>query len=365
MRTLHVDSSFRALVLIGGIAMVAAGTGCGRQPPAAAQTGHEAAPASPGDIPEVLATIGSEQITLADVRARVGADLDKNETRYRRGQHRLVENTLQEIIRERVLLAEAKKRNLTVDQLVAAETGGSLEPTEADVVAWYKANASRTGGRALDQIRPQIMDFLRGERRKEAVEKLEQRLNDENKVTINLEPFTFTFNNEGAPKRGPAGATVTLVEFSDFQCPFCKKFFPVLKQVEQNFGDKIQIVYRQYPIPSLHPFAFKAAEASLCAQDQGKFWELHDLMFQEQERLAVKDLKVAAARLGMDQKKFDLCLDSGRYTERVQTDMDEGGRVGVTGTPALFLNGIPIDGGAVPYEIVAKAIEKELARTAR
>jgi len=364
MEMLKANRFTMAVVLLGGVFSSLAWTGCSGQRPAAAQSQSSAATAN-GDIPDVLATIGDEQITLADIRARVGADLDKNETRYRRGQHRLIENTLQEIIRERVLLAEAKKRNLTVDELVAAETGSSPEPTEAEVVAWYKANASRTGGRALDQIRPQILDFLRADRRKEAVEKLEQRLNEESKVTVNLVPFTFTFNNEGAPTLGPASAKVTLVEFSDFQCPFCKKFFPILKQVEQNFGDKVQIIYRQYPIPSLHPNAFKAAEASLCAHDQGKFWELHDLMFQEQDRLAVKDLKVAAARLGMDQKKFDLCLDSGRYTEQVQNDMDEGGRVGVTGTPSLFLNGVPLDGGAVPYEKIAKAIEKELARTAR
>ena len=363
MEMLKANRFTIAAVLLGGVSSTVVWMGCSGQSPAAAQSHSTAAPPT-GDIPDVLATIGDEQITLADVRARVGTDLDKNETRYRRGQHRLIENTLQEIIRERVLLGEAKKRNLTVDQLVAAETGGSLDPTEEEIVAWYKANASRTGGRALEQIRPQILDFLRAERQKVAVEKLEQRLNEESKVTVNLVPFTFTFNNEGAPTLGAASAKVTLVEFSDFQCPFCKKFFPTLKQLEQNFGDKIQIIYRQYPIPSLHPNAFKAAEASLCANDQGKFWEMHDLMFQEQARLAVKDLKVAAARLGMDQKKFDLCLDSGRYTERVQADMDEGGRVGVTGTPAIFVNGIPLEGGAVPYEVVVKAIEKELARSA-
>jgi protein-disulfide isomerase len=124
----------------------------------------------------------------------------------------------------------------------------------------------------------------------------------------------------------------------------------------------VRIVYRQYPIPSLHPYAFKAAEASLCAHEQGKFWQLHDAMFQDQNKLAIRDLKDKAARLGVDQKKFDGCLDSGKYTEKVQEDLRDGARAGVTGTPALFVNGVPIDGGAVGFDLVAKALDKELAR---
>jgi protein-disulfide isomerase len=194
---------------------------------------------------------------------------------------------------------------------------------------------------------------------------LQARLNQEQKVTVNLEPYRVEIDNEGAPAIGPADAPVTLVEFSDFQCPFCGRFFPTLKRLEEKFGDSLRIVYRHYPIAKLHPNAMKAAEASLCAQDQGKFWDLHDLMFQEQNRLAVKDLKIKANRLGLDQKKFDTCLDSGRYAVRVQKDFDEAAKLGVTGTPALFLNGIPMEGGAVSYEVAVKAIEKELARVKR
>jgi protein-disulfide isomerase len=222
-------------------------------------------------------------------------------------------------------------------------------------------NRSRTGGRSLEQIRRQIADFLRAERQKEASEKLEQRLNQQRKVTVNLQPYRVQLDNEGAPAAGPANAKATLVEFSDFQCPFCGRFFPTLKQVEQNYGEKVRIVYRQFPLSNIHPNAFKAAEASLCANDQGKFWEIHDVMFQDQKRLAVKDLKATARRLGLNQKRFDACLDTGRHTEQVQDDLNEGKRVGVTGTPALFVNGVPIEGGAVSYDVVAKAIETELA----
>ena len=355
----------RAMAL-GGLGLCSLLLGCTGEKSAKAESPPRAQPSSvESDLPEVLATIGDQKITLADVRARAGDKLDQMETRYRRERHKAVEAALQDILRDSILQGEARKQGKTVDQLVTAETGGPLEPTEAEIVAWYRQNKARTGGRSMEQIRPQITDFLRAERRKNASEKLEERLNQERKVTVNLRPFRVELNNEGAPSTGPADAKVTVVEFSDFQCPFCGRFFPTLKQVQQNYGDKARIVYRQYPLTNLHPNAFKAAEASLCANDQGKFWEMHDAMFQDQGRLAVKELKASAGRLGLNQKKFDTCLDTGRHTEQVQNDMAEGSRLGVTGTPALFINGVPMEGGAVPYDVVAKAIDKELASTKR
>ena len=324
-------------------------------PPAAAST----------ELPNVLATIGTEQITIADVRAVVGDNLDQMEAKFRQSQYSLINSTLQEIVREKVLNAEAKKQGKTVDELVAAEIGASAEPSEVEISTWYAENRTRVGRRTLDQVRPQIADFLRKQRRAEATEKLQQRLNNEQKVAVLLEPYRLTLNNEGAPAMGPDKAPVTLVEFSDFDCPFCGRFHPTLKQLSDKFGNQLRVVYRQYPIPSLHPNAFKAAEASLCAHDQGKFWEMHDLMFSEQGRLSVSELKVKAGRLGLNQKKFDTCLDTGRYTEQVQNDIKEGLKVGVTGTPALFVNGVSVEGGAVSLDVVAKAIETELARAKR
>jgi protein-disulfide isomerase len=195
------------------------------------------------------------------------------------------------------------------------------------------------------------------------MDSIESRLNRERNVTVHLQPLRLDVDDPAAPALGPANAPITLVEFSDFQCPFCGRFYPTLHRLAETYGDKLRIVYRQYPIASLHANAIKAAEASLCAHDQGKFWEAHDLMFQEQNRLTVRELKVMASRLGLKQDEFDRCLDTGKYTEKVQTDIAAASRVGVTGTPALFVNGIPVEGGAVPYETVARAIDAELART--
>jgi len=355
-------ASVRFAIGLLGVTMALAA--CTNQKSAAATpTKSGSGPASDSQIPAVLATIGDDKITLADIRSRVGDQLDMLEARYLAERYKVIDGTLQTMVRDRMLSTAAKKQNKTVEELLAAEVGGNIEPSEVEIAAWYQDNQSRIRGRTLDQVRSQIADLLRKQRRDEANAKLDARLMKEQKIDVLLQPYRVTLNNDGAPAKGPESAPVTFVEFSDFQCPFCGQFHPTLAQVAQKYGSKVRIVYRQYPIPSLHANAFKAAEASLCANDQGKFWEMHDMMFQEQSQLTVKDLKVKASRLSLDQKKFDSCLDSGRYTERVQEDIKEGGRVGVTGTPALFVNGVEIAGGAVGFEVVTKAIDKELERT--
>jgi len=320
------------------------------------------ASAAVGELPDVLATIGAENVTIADVRGRAGDQLDILDMQYRRMRDKLVGTTLDSIVSERLIAAETKKTGSTADQLLLAAMGGSATPSDVEISAWYNDNQARIGGRSLEQVKGQIADFLTKERRKDAIAKLDQRLREEHKVKLAFEPYRLTFNNEGAPSLGKKGAPITLVEFSDFQCPYCQAAAPVLKQVAEKFPNEVLIVYRQYPITSIHPFAFKAAEASLCANEQGKFWEMHDAMFQDQKKLTVSDLKATARRLGVDGKKFDTCLDTGRHVERVQNDMAEATRINANGTPAMFINGTYVEGGSVPFSTLESLIQKELAR---
>jgi len=325
------------------------------------------APAKSADsgVATVLATVGDEKIGLNDLRGRVGDQLDQLDMQYRRARDKLIGAALDSVVRDRLLQAESKKTGKTPDQLLVAEMPGGPEPSDVEISAWYNENQARVGGRTLDQVRSQIADYLRTERRAEAGRKLEQRLWSEYRVTMAFEPYRIQFTNDGAPTLGSKDARVTLVEFSDFQCPYCRAAAPTLKQVAQKFGDKVLIVYRQSPITSIHPFAFKAAEASLCAHDQLKFWEFHDALFQDQSKLAVSDLKATARRLGMDGKKFDACLDAGRYVEQVQNDVKEAERIGSNGTPAIFINGTYVEGGSVPFSVLEGLIDKELARTSK
>jgi len=361
LRAMRSPGLFRRLAALGIVFLGATTVACAKDGAAKDRTSSAAATGD-GSIPDVLATIGDEKITLADLRERIGDDLDKLDANYKKTRSSTVENALNQMVRERVIDAEARKQGKTVADLVLAEAKGSFEPTDIEINTWYTDNKAKLQGRTVDQLRQQIADLLRKQNQQRAEQALEARLNKERRVALMFEPYRISFDNSGSPMLGKEGAKVSVVEFSDFQCPFCRQFAGNMRQLGKEFGDRVEIVYRQYPISSIHPFAFKAAEASLCAHEQGKFWELHDLMFTDQEHIAVKDLKEKAKRLGMNEGKFNSCVDTGKYTEQVQRDLLAGSKAGVTGTPAVFVNGVEVPGGAVAYPVVAAAIERELTR---
>jgi protein-disulfide isomerase len=153
------------------------------------------------------------------------------------------------------------------------------------------------------------------------------------------------------------------VEFADFECPFCGAFYPTLKLVEKNYANRVRMVYRQFPLTNMHPNAQKAAEASLCANEQGKFWEYHDSLFSDQSRLDVPSLKQRAQALGLNTATFNTCLDSGKQAEAVQKDRDEARKIGVNSTPTVFVNGRLLSGRS--YSEVQEVIEDELQRAAQ
>jgi len=164
------------------------------------------------------------------------------------------------------------------------------------------------------------------------------------------------------PSIGPANAPVTIIEFSDFQCPFCARAEPTVNQILSTYKDKVRLVYRDFPL-SFHQYAQKSAEASECSDEQGKFWEYHDLLFEKQQEwssIGITKMKDYAAQLNLDSKKFNDCLDSGKYSSEVQKDFEDGQKAGVSGTPAFFINGILIS-GAQPFENFKKVIDAELA----
>ncbi len=163
------------------------------------------------------------------------------------------------------------------------------------------------------------------------------------------------------PVLGPDDAPVTIVEFSDFQCPFCKRFVDqTFAQLQQEYGDQIRIVYRDFPLTQIHPDAQRSAEAAECADEQGKFWEMHDAMFASQALgLGVEQLAGYAEDIDLDVDEFAECLDSGKYTDEVEKDLQDGSRYGVTGTPTFFINGYRLV-GAQPFEAFKALIDREL-----
>jgi protein-disulfide isomerase len=153
---------------------------------------------------------------------------------------------------------------------------------------------------------------------------------------------------------------VTIIEFSDFQCPFCSQARKSADQAVNNYSGKVRLVFRDFPLP-FHDKAEKAAEAGHCAEEQGKFWEMHDRMFDSQDKLSPEDLKASAKAIGLDTAKFDACLDSGRTADKVKQDIAAAKAAGVTGTPAFFVNGRSLP-GVQPYEKLKQVIDEELSQ---
>ncbi len=173
---------------------------------------------------------------------------------------------------------------------------------------------------------------------------------------------TVEVSADDDPVKGNKNAPVEIIEFSDFQCPFCARFYSdTLPQLEKEYikTGKAKLVYRDFPLTSIHPYAQKAAEAAECADDQGKFWEMHNKIFDNQAAIGVIDLKKYADELGLDTAKFNSCLDSGKYASEVQKDLTDGQAAGVSGTPSFFVNGKKIV-GAQPFSAFKQIIDAEL-----
>ncbi len=162
------------------------------------------------------------------------------------------------------------------------------------------------------------------------------------------------------PVLGPPDAPITIIEFSDYECPYCRSWHAqVFKRLVQEYGNQVRFVYRDFPLSSIHPEAAPAAEAANCANEQGEFWAFHDRLFSNTE-LGQEIYLQYAAEIGLDMEKFTACVESGRYSEEVQADFQYASNLGVRSTPTFFINGLPVV-GAQPYDVFQEVIEKELA----
>ena len=351
MKAIHFPKT--GVLVLAGV-LVCCLPACSAEP-SKARAAQPAATAASGSN-QVLAVVNGKPITEADVQTKAAEQFSQLQRDYENQRHQLLESQLQQAIQDRLLDAEAAATGKSKDQLLADIKASDV--TDADVDKFYEENKAQIP-RPKDQVAGQIKQYLQQRGQMDARQKYFDSLQGKYKVEMKLEPMRTQVAADG-PARGPATAPVTIVEFSDFQCPFCARLIPTLDQVKAKYGDKVRIVFRQFPLP-MHPNAEKAAEASLCALEQGKFWELHDYMFKNQQQLAVDALKSKAAELGIKPEAFNTCLDSGKYASRIQEDIKAGSAVGVSGTPAMFINGRFIS-GAVPLDQVTSVIDDELRR---
>jgi len=310
---------------------------------------------------EVLATIDGEAVTGADLNDFAGDQLALMEFEYLSDRQHLIGAAVQELVRVRLLDEEAEARGITRDELVTTETAGMVTVTQEDITAFYQQNQARMGGRSVEELYGQIEAYLQETEQEQALTGLLDELAASREIVYLVEPYRADIDVSSSPASGPADAPVTIVEFSDFECPYCEVFAQTMQQVKDEYGSRVRVVFRQFPL-NIHPNAPKAAEASLCAHEQEKFWEMHDLMFEQQRQLDITSLVAMAERLDLDVPEFEACLDSGKFAEQIEEDMQAATRLGVDGTPAVFINGMPMVGGAVGYEALVEIIEEELER---
>lgn len=336
-----------------------AATACSESSSAAGQ----AAPAPASRPDQVVAEVAGRQVTLEQVDAKWEEFDAAERARVTQLLYQNRRNMLDQVVGDILIVDAAKAANLSVDAYLAQDSAKRAAPvSEQEIVQFFDANRDRAQGRTLDELRGQITEFLASQRTLQARAQLVEELKAKSAgVKVMLDPPRYTVATSASdPVRGAASAPVTIIEFSDYQCPFCGRVNPTLEQVRQTYGDKVKIVFKDFPLPT-HPLAPKAAEAAHCAGEQGKYWEMHDQMFANQRALNVPELKQYAAGLGLDAAKFNQCLDSGKHAGLVTAGQAQGEKMGVNSTPTLYINGRPLI-GAQPFDAFKAVIDEELAR---
>ena len=312
---------------------------------------------APATLP--AAEVNGEVITSEDLERALGARLQQLEQQI----HDLKRKQLDTLIAERLLAQAATKRGMSVAALLDAEVTAKVGlVTEQEVEAFYQANKARLRG-VEPTVREQIRTYLQQQKLAAQRAQFVETLRSQAKIVDRLQAppiVRVEVQIDGAAIRGAAEAPVTIIEFSDFHCPFCKRVQPTLAQLLERYPGKVKLAYRDFPIDSLHPQARRAAEAARCARDQGKFWEYHDLLFAGPATATPEALERHAGQAGLDLGAFGACLSGGVHRAAVQRDVDEAGRLGLGGTPAFFINGRPLT-GAQPLEAFVGVIEEELS----
>ncbi len=261
----------------------------------------------------------------------------------------------EEFINDYLLEREAKKENVTVDQLLERHAYGSFkEPSEEALRVYYDGLDTQE---PFEAVRDKIRDVIRQRRMAKAKAAYVQTLRAKANITVRIAPPRAEITADNAPVRGASAPAVTVIEYADYECPYCQQIQPAVAKLEAEYKGRIAFAFKDVPLP-MHANAQKAAEAAHCAETQGKFWEYHDLLFATKQ-YDLPHLKEHARALKLDGAAFDKCLDSGSQAERIKATVAEAQSIGLPGTPGFFVNGRFIN-GAVDYHTLQQVIEEEL-----
>jgi protein-disulfide isomerase len=308
---------------------------------------------------EVIAYLHGEPIYTSEVDALIVQEIMK----LREQEYQKRRSALDQLLEDRVMEEEAQRRGMTVNDLINTEiVNKSRDITEQEIATYYEAfkDDAAIRGKSLEEAEAIIRQSLVQKRMKALKEELLDGLYTDAGLKVVLVPPRIDVPiPEGEPTKGPADAPITIVEFSDFECGYCKRVEKTVDQLLEDYPGKIRVIYRDFPIRN-HMRAEPAAMAARCAGDQGKYWEYHANLFQVSGNLLDDDLKNRAEQLGLDMVSFNQCYDNDVYKEAVRLSFAQGSAVGVKGTPTFFINGRRL-AGAKPIGDFKEIIDEELA----
>jgi protein-disulfide isomerase len=308
----------------------------------------------------VVSEVEGTTITASEVDAEAGTPL----LTIRSQEYNIRKRALDRLVGARLIALEAKKLGVSVAALEQKEIDARItEPTDEEIEAIYASASDKFPGQSEASARETITNGVR-QRRKEArrqalIAEIRARYN----VRTTLEPPRFPVGVDDDPVDGPATAPVTIVAFSDFQCPYCARAADTVRELRRRFPNDVRIVFRDFPLPS-HSLAVPAAEAAQCAGEQGKFWETHDRLFAEQRQISDAYLKELPKVMGLDSAKYAACLTTLQRAQEWRRDRDDGAKFGVSATPTFFVNGRVV-AGALPLQQFVDIVNEELSRSKR
>jgi protein-disulfide isomerase len=258
--------------------------------------------------------------------------------------YELAKQRVDRLVDDMLLLEEARRRQVEPEEIVRTEISNKVRPpTEAEVAQFYAQNKARISG-DLNSVRNQVAIYLQNESRQRLEKDLSAKLRKSAGIRWLISEPPQPVQNisvDDDPSRGDVNAPVTIVEFTDFQCPACAAMHPVIDEVLKSYGNKVRLVVRDFPL-SQHEFAHKAAEAANAANAQGKYFEYVIVLFKNQKALDIPSLKKSASELGLDRARFDAALDRGVYAAEIKKDIEDGEMYGVGSTPTIFVNGVQL-----------------------
>jgi protein-disulfide isomerase len=302
---------------------------------------------------DVVAEVGSLKLTMSDLEQQESSKLLQARFDFYQAESK----ALEDLIDTTLLAQKASSENLTVDQLLEREVKSHIQdPTEDQMRVYYEGLETE---QPYEAVRGKILEKIRAVRTNKARVAYIKALREQSTVYVALTPPSTVVDLGNADVAGSKDAPVMLVEFADYECPYCQKVAPAIKKLQGDLGSKLAVVYKDFPLP-MHAHAEKAAEAVRCAGKQGQFWAFHDQLFSSKE-LDVDQLKAQARALKLDSPAFDKCLDAGETAAAVQHDREQGLRLGLSGTPSFFVNGHFLS-GALDYAALRKVVDQQLAQ---